>query len=209
MVCRIRGLGFSLPLPPRPQLQFFCSLFLRRALVEAYYRSVSLWLPAEGMGLVAWKSKQPPVKHVPENSSGTADLRLKWLSPKPSWGMCSTFFLCIKQGIQLSHVRFWVAGLELGLHEVAYESKLKKRVPWTLARWKFWLFLGFTFNLLLESLWSSFSLWARSSQLISSLCHRLMKWNPSHSPVFWSVMQHDACSGTQKCSTMNLLSEAF
>lgn len=42
---------------------------------------------------------------------------------------CAALFLDMKQGIQLLLVRFGVANLELGLHKVAYESKLKKGVP--------------------------------------------------------------------------------
>lgn len=102
-----------------------------------------------------------------------------------------------------------VANLKVELHKITYESKLEKGVPWTLASWNFWLFLGFTFNLLLENLWSSFSLWARISQLIISLSHRLIKWNPSYCPAFWSVMQRDAHSSNCECRTMSFLPELF
>lgn len=101
------------------------------------------------------------------------------------------------------------ANLKAELHKIIYESKLEKGVQWNLASWNFWLFLGFTFNLLLENLWSSFSLWARISQLISSLSHRLIKWNPSYCPAFWSVMQRDAYSRNCECRTMSFLPELF
>lgn len=194
----------------RPLSPFSCLLSLRSGLVGVYYRSVSLWLLEEGMGLVVWKSRQNATCKM------WAKAFSRTYSPEPDVTVTGApvrnvqrFFLDMKWSIRLLLVRFWVANLELGLHKVAYESKLKKGVPWTLASWNFWIFLGFTYSLLLENLWSGFSLWARSSQLISSLSHCLIKWNPSYCPAFCSVMQYDAYSSNCECRTMSLLPAVF
>lgn len=160
--------------------------------LEVYYRSVYLWLLDKVMELTVPKTRQ----------NATCKMWGREFSKNCRPGPEAAVTAPLKRNVQFvpSHetrhsvfaCKVSVANLEVEFTyevEVTYESKLEKGVPWTLASWNFWLFLGFTFNLLLENLWSSFSLWARISQLISSLSHRLIKWNPSYCPAFWSVMQ--------------------
>lgn len=77
----------SLPYP-----LYSCSLFLWRGLTEVHYRSVSLWLLEEEMGLMVWKAdKMQPAKCGSNGSAGIAALSLKWLSLEPSKNVQHSF----------------------------------------------------------------------------------------------------------------------
>lgn len=128
-----------------------CSLFLWRGLTEVHYRSVSLWLLEEEMGLTVWKAdKMQPAKCGSNGSAGIAALSLKWLSLESSKNVQHGFLHV--QWHPTFACKVLCCTPELRLHKIAYKSKLKKGVPWT--TWNFWLFLNFTYNLLLEKLWS-------------------------------------------------------